>query len=281
MLFVLAVVAAAVVVSTTVGAKTKKSKRAKHEKSLQAESRLRRADTRDLRQRKWPGGTNATAGRSLDGDDDTFVEPKPNEVRMMKAREFKGDLRNLPQTPPVKMERPEREQPDMNPRVYGSATEAPTVGSAPTGSSSSPGIAPAAPAPTPLISFEGLDFATWGAGHPPDTNGDVGPTYYIETINTSIGLYNKSNGMLVTAFTFNTFMSQGAFGNLCDTNNFGDPVVLYDTFEDRWIITDFAFTLDGSSNVINPLGSFQCFAASKTGDPVSGGWNFYNDLRIP
>jgi hypothetical protein len=71
-------------------------------------------------------------------------------------------------------------------------------------------------------------------------------------------------------------MSQGAFGNLCDTNNFGDPVVLYDTFEDRWIITDFAFTLDGSNNVINPPGSFQCFAASKTGDPVSGGWNFYS-----
>jgi len=80
----------------------------------------------------------------------------------------------------------------------------------------------------------------------------------------------------VAAFTFNTFMSQGNFGNLCDTNNFGDPVVLYDTFEDRWIITDFAFTLDGSGNVNNPPGAFQCFATSKTGDPVSGGWNFYS-----
>jgi hypothetical protein len=49
-----------------------------------------------------------------------------------------------------------------------------------------------------------------------------------------------------------------------------------DTFEDRWIITDFAFTLDGSNNVINPPGAFQCIAASKTGDPVSGGWNFYS-----
>ena len=71
-------------------------------------------------------------------------------------------------------------------------------------------------------------------------------------------------------------MSQGNFGNLCDTNNFGDPVVLYDSFEDRWFITDFAFTLDGSGNVVNPPGSFQCFAVSKTGDPVAGGWNFYS-----
>ncbi|MFY9824345.1 MAG: carboxypeptidase regulatory-like domain-containing protein, partial [Thermoanaerobaculia bacterium] len=79
----------------------------------------------------------------------------------------------------------------------------------------------------------------------------------------------------MAAFTFNTFMSQGTFGNLCDTNNFGDPVVLYDSFEDRWIITDFAFTLSGGA-VVNPPGAFQCIAASKTGDPVSGGWNFYS-----
>ena len=104
---------------------------------------------------------------------------------------------------------------------------------------------PAAPAPAPDSSFDGLDFANWGAGHPPDTNGDVGPTYYIQTINSSIGIYDKSTGTRVAAFTFNAFMSQGHFGNLCDTDNFGDPVVLYDSFEDRWFITDFAFKLDG------------------------------------
>jgi hypothetical protein len=277
-LFVLVVVAAALLVSTGGWAKTKNKKKPKREVTLTAdsESKLRRANTNGLRHRRTLGATNKTLGESSnqDADDGLSVNRKPTESRLIKAHEFKGDLRKLPQTPPVKMERPEREAPDIHPRVYGSVTEAPTV-SSPTGSSSSPST-PAAPAPTPLISFEGLDFATWGNGHPPDTNGDVGPTYYIETINTSIGIYNKSTGALVTAFTFNTFMSQGAFGNLCDTNNFGDPVVLYDTFEDRWIVTDFAFTLDGSNNVINPPGSFQCFAASKTGDPVGGGWNFYS-----
>ena len=29
-------------------------------------------------------------------------------------------------------------------------------------------------------------------------------------------------------------------------------------------------------NVVNPPGAFQCFAVSKTGDPVAGGWNFYS-----
>ncbi|HEX3122573.1 MAG TPA: carboxypeptidase regulatory-like domain-containing protein, partial [Rhodanobacteraceae bacterium] len=124
-----------------------------------------------------------------------------------------------------------------------------------------------APAPAPLKNFAGLDLLTWGAGVPPDTNGDVGPTYFVQTVNTAVGIYDKSTGAQVAAFSFNTLMSQGNFGNTCDTNNAGDPVVVYDTFEDRWIITDFAFF---------GIGSFQCFAVSKTGNPVSGGWNFYS-----
>jgi uncharacterized repeat protein (TIGR01451 family) len=190
----------------------------------------------------------------------------PVELRMTRAASTVRDLRTLPQTPPEKRERPEREPPEVTPIELPGApgVTAPSV----------PGRS--APAPSTLTNFDGLDFFTWGAGHPPDTNGDVGPTYYIETVNTSIGVYRKSDQVRVAAFTFNTFMSQGSFGNLCDTNNFGDPVVLYDTFEDRWVITDFAFTLDGSGNVINPPGSFQCFAVSKSGDPVSGGWNFYS-----
>jgi hypothetical protein len=198
---------------------------------------------------------------------------KPKELRLTKAHSFDGDLRDLPKVRPVKRERPEREGPEKEFRVYEpgfveSQISVPTEIAAP--------IKPAAPAPTPLINFAGLDFATWGAGHPPDTNGDVGPTYYIQSVNTSIGIYNKSTGAQVTAFTFDTFMSQGSFGNLCDTDNFGDPVVLYDSFEDRWIISDFAFTVNVSGDVINPPGAFQCFAASKTNDPVAGGWNFYS-----
>src|SRR5207247_9298953 len=65
-------------------------------------------------------------------------------------------------------------------------------------------------------------------------------------------------------------------GTPCDTAKFGDPVVPYDTFEDRWVIADFAFKVDGSGNVFNPPGAFECFAVSRSGDPVSGGCNFYS-----
>ena len=199
------------------------------------------------------------------------TQRKPREELVTRGRTFDGDLRDLPHHRLLKSERPEREEPELNPAIRPGLTPETQPEIAP----SAP-ITPSAPAPATSKNFDGLDFANWGAGHPPDTNGDVGPTYYIQTVNTSIGIFRKSDGVRVAAFTFNDFMSQGHFGNLCDTNNFGDPVVLYDTFEDRWIITDFAFQLDGSGNVVNPPGAFQCFAASKTGDPVSGGWNFYS-----
>ncbi len=221
---------------------------------------------------------------------------RPVESHLVKAHTFTGDVRKLPHIKPVKQERPEFEDPVANPIPLPDASATNSIEpSRPSTSASlsrneavSLSVAgfvqkellgkrsrPKAPAPAPNITFDGLDFATWGAGHPPDTNGDVGPTYYIQTVNTAVGIYNKATGSQVAAFTFNTLMSQGSFGNLCDTNNFGDPVVLYDTFEDRWVITDFAFTLTGST-VNNPPGAFQCFAVSRSGDPVSGGWNFYS-----
>ena len=126
---------------------------------------------------------------------------KPAEISMRRAASTTRDLRTLPQTRPVKLERPEREEPEID-RIE--LPGRPPSPSAP--------VPPArnAPAPPPIQNFDGLDFATWGGGHPPDTNGDVGPTYYIQTVNTSIGIYAKSDGARVAAFTFNTFMSQGA-----------------------------------------------------------------------
>src|SRR5437763_891628 len=210
-----------------------------------------------------------SADLGLSASSGTTTMHHPREDRLRRGKPFHGDLRTLPQARPQKFERPELEEPELNPIPF------PGASSAAQSSVSAVGSAPviSAPAPSPGASFEGLDFTNWGAGHPPDTNGDVGPQYYIQTINSSVGIYNKSDGSRVTAFIFNTLMSQGNFGNLCDTSNFGDPVVLYDSFEDRWIITDFAFNLSGGSPVAP---EFQCLAVPQSGDPVGGGWNFYS-----
>lgn len=194
----------------------------------------------------------------------------PIERHLKKAKGKNFDLRALPSTPPRNRERPEREVP---PHPVLAEREAGTSPDVTSDFLREPVITAAAPAP--ILTFEGLDRQNWGAGSPPDTNGDAGPTYYIQSVNTSVGVYRKSDGFREAAFTFDTLMSQGDFGNLCDTDNFGDPVVLYDTFEDRWILTDFAFQLDINDNVSPPV-AYQCFAVSMTGNPVSGGWNFYS-----
>jgi hypothetical protein len=131
----------------------------------------------------------------------------------------------------------------------------------------------AAPAPGPgsgafAGTFPGLDSANWGAGWPPDTNGDVGPTYFIQAVNTSIGIFRKTDGARVAAFTFDALFS--GTGTLCDNDNGGDPTVTYDPVHDRWFVADFAFTGDGSAPPY-----YECIAVSKTGDPVAGGWYFY------
>jgi hypothetical protein len=211
--------------------------------------------------------------KAADGD---LTAPKPGpipvarpiELQLKRGASKRFDLRALPARRPSPRERPELQPPNHTVvEIEGNHLEVPPP--------SIPGVPPTAnpPAPPPNIVFEGLDREFWGAGSPPDTTGDVGPQYYIQAVNTSVGIYDKA-GNQQAAFTFDTLMSQGAFGNLCDTENFGDPVVLYDSFEDRWVLTDFAFLTDGGGNPISP--AYQCFAVSMNGNPLTGGWNFYS-----
>lgn len=118
--------------------------------------------------------------------------------------------------------------------------------------------------PTPTNHFAGMNFSSNGAGWPPDTNGDVGPTYFIQTVNTSIGIYNKSTGALVSATTFDAF-----FGGSepCNSNNNGDPIVLYDRYSQRWFILDFSWS--GTSN-----GSYYSIAVSQTSNPTGSWWQY-------
>ncbi|HET8775237.1 MAG TPA: carboxypeptidase-like regulatory domain-containing protein, partial [Thermoanaerobaculia bacterium] len=198
---------------------------------------------------------------------------KPTEYKATKAAGKRFDLRALPaRRPKMRPDRPEREV-EPNPVMF--EREKPEEGRTVGTDAVRPPAVPGSLAPAPIMDFDGLDREFWGSGSPSDVTGDVGPDYFIQAVNSSVGIYRKSDGFQEAAFTFDTLMAQGSFGNQCDNENFGDPVVLYDTYEDRWILTDFAFTLDGGGNV-NPPVAFQCFAVSMNGDPLTGGWNFYS-----
>ena len=105
----------------------------------------------------------------------------------VQAVSFNGDLRDLPQVGPG-VQRLMREM--VSPSTGKSATDG--LGPDPVLQSfnaieAMPGLG---------VSFAGLDLTNWGAGWPPDTNGDVGPNHYIQTVNTSIGIYSKTGAVL-------------------------------------------------------------------------------------
>lgn len=99
---------------------------------------------------------------------------------------------------------------------------------------------------------------------PPDTNGDVGPNHYVQTVNVTWRVFSKTGTPLTSASDVSALFA--GFGGVCETTNQGDPIVLYDAAADRWMISQFAFDVDGVGNPIAPF--YQCVAVSTTPNPA-------------
>ena len=118
--------------------------------------------------------------------------------------------------------------------------------------------------PSTVQNFEGVNNVNGVL--PPDTNGDVGLNHYVQWVNLSFSIYNKSGISLYGPVAGKTLWS--GFGGPCQTDNDGDPIVLYDRQADRWMMSQFALPN-------YPNGPFyQCIAVSQTGDPT-GSWYRY------
>src|SRR5215467_2517381 len=133
-------------------------------------------------------------------------------------------------------------------------------------------LAPIPNMPSPLLTFAGMNSTQSGCGClPPDSDGDVGPNHYINSVNSSIKIFDKLGNPLngTNGTTYNSFFS-GLVGNPCGLNqNDGDGIVFYDHMADRWVVSDFAFP------AFPGVSFWQCIGVSKTSNPVSGGWWLY------
>jgi len=140
----------------------------------------------------------------------------------------------------------------------------------------------------PVVSFEGLandDNGTNASDRslPPDAEGDVGPRHYVQWVNTSLAIFDKQGTRLLGPLSGNVVWSGFGFAEgddvaarLCDSENRGDPLVLYDQLADRWVLSQFAWRFSGP----NPAPPFvQCFAVSATPDP--SGRYFRYAFRMP
>src|ERR1044071_2991678 len=134
-------------------------------------------------------------------------------------------------------------------------------------------ISPTPMMPGPILTFDGMNSAQSGClCLPPDTDGDVGPNHYVQSVNSSIKIFDKNGNPLngANGTTYNSFFLTLA-GTPCSGFNNGDGFVFYDHVANRWVVSDFAFP--GSLPGAGPF--YQCVAVSQTGDPVSGGWFLY------
>src|SRR5205814_7475979 len=123
--------------------------------------------------------------------------------------------------------------------------------------------------PPPLLTFDGINSATSGCGClPPDTNGDVGPNHYVQTVNSGFRVYDKSGVPLAPFITYNSFFAP-LVGTPCQNLNRGDPFVFYDQIANRWVVSDFAFASFPGTNF------YECIGVSASPDPVLGPWHLY------
>jgi hypothetical protein len=116
--------------------------------------------------------------------------------------------------------------------------------------------------PAPLLTFEGLsnqdNFNIFGFRvNPPDPNGAVGPNNYVEIINLVFGVYDKAGNLLLGPVDTGSLWAGFAIPDCTDPS--GDPVVVYDQLEDRWLLSQ--FTTRGPT-------FYNCVAISQTSDPT-------------
>ena len=127
--------------------------------------------------------------------------------------------------------------------------------------------------PSTQQNFEGLsnqdNFNIFGFRvNPPDPDGEVGPNNYVEMVNLTFAVYDKSGNRLLGPVDTGTLWSGFAVPDCTDPS--GDPVVLYDQITDRWILSQ--FTTSGLDDPSKPF--WNCVAVSTTSDPTGSYYRY-------
>jgi hypothetical protein len=117
----------------------------------------------------------------------------------------------------------------------------------------------------PFVSTSpGLDFDGIGVDGvtPPDTNGSVGATQFVQIVNVEYAVYNKTSGALLLGPTPIHNIWSGFNGD-CANGDGSDPVVLYDKAAQRWVV--------GQMNI--KLNAY-CMAVSTTSDATQSYYRY-------
>jgi hypothetical protein len=104
---------------------------------------------------------------------------------------------------------------------------------------------------------------------PPDTDGEVGGSQYVQAVNTDFAVYSKTGAVLRTSTPINELWANTS--GECKIHNDGDPVVVYDQIARRWLISQFIATPTGDPGD-DQYG--ECIAVSTSSD-ATGSYYLY------
>jgi hypothetical protein len=129
----------------------------------------------------------------------------------------------------------------------------------------------------PISNFDGIclpfgppcDQASSCGCLPPDTNGEVGATQYVQIVNSDLAVYSKTGSVLRGATPIDQLWA--GTNSECAGHNDGDPVALYDQLAKRWLLSEFI----AQPNAGEQYG--ECIAVSTTGD-ATGSYYLYTFL---
>lgn len=138
---------------------------------------------------------------------------------------------------------------EFNPKKWGKNTAIPGKG-LPVGNDPlyNPNKAPGQPLRSPLLTFQSASSGST----PTDPTGAVGPNHFINAWNSAFRIWDKAGNPLTTEASLGTILP----------GTMGDPIVFYDRYADRFLITEFF------SNGFD-------VAICKGSNPVNDGWYVY------
>ncbi|WP_103864948.1 T9SS type A sorting domain-containing protein [Aquimarina sp. I32.4] len=109
----------------------------------------------------------------------------------------------------------------------------------------------------PSLTFE----ANSSPNSPSDPTGAIGPNHYVSAKNFGFAIHDRSG----------TLLQSGSLENIFPGERLGDPIVFYDSFADRFVITQF----DGNPNDSGDPQNGFLVAVCRGSDPVNDGWFMY------
>lgn len=113
----------------------------------------------------------------------------------------------------------------------------------------------------PLESWNGQN----GNGTPPDPTGAAGPDHYVQAVNSYYKIYTKTGAYVTGGGPY-------TLGSLLFGSNSGDPIVMYDKFAERWVITEFGSYTNRKIYI----------AVSETSDPTGSYYTYeYTSPQFP